>query len=426
MEIIIAKYFLPMTNGAPIERDSGVAFELNRIVDTGSRAELLDRYPNAEVKEFSTSVLMPGIVNSHCHLDITNYTCKESEDFEPEVSPDELIDYLIASINYKETSEQEDVIPGMQRAIKRLIETGVTSVGEVSHYEVSFKLLKESGLRGVVFPEVVAGQFKLVKDRFEVALALVDKHLKTSDARVQVGIGPHSPYTLSRQLLKVISQHAKEASIPVQIHAAESFAEMEFFFDSQGPIANSLFPSLGWRELPPQQMKTPVQYLSDIGFLEAPVTIIGGLHLSKQDFPLLSRNLTHVVYCPTFNKRMKLGNLPYGKLVKAGIPIGIGTEAWHGRLGFNMWDELRSALESGATPNPSALELMKMATIGGARVLHLDHVTGTLEKGKKADFIIISEPEIEDEVKLYEELIRNTSPQHISMVVVNGKILKQR
>jgi cytosine/adenosine deaminase-related metal-dependent hydrolase len=204
------------------------------------------------------------------------------------------------------------------------------------------------GLRAVVFPEILAGRGEMGQQRFEIALALVDKYTDATDDRIRVGLGPYAPYLLSRNLLKIISQHAKEASIPVQIHAAESFAEMEFFFDSQGPIATDLWPAVGWRDLPPAQRKTPLQYLSEIGFLEAPATVVGGLHLSARDFPLLARHLARVVWCPVTNKVMKHGTFPYGKLRDNGIPMGLGTEGWHTRLGFNLWDEMREALTGGA------------------------------------------------------------------------------
>ncbi|MFH1653869.1 MAG: amidohydrolase family protein [Pseudomonadota bacterium] len=426
MEIISAKYMLPMTNGCPVIEDNAIATDLDRIVDIGSKEDLVKRYPTAELKEYPGSVLMPGLVNAHCHLDLVNFSCIDNEEFEPATPPEDPIENLIATILYKQDAKPDRVYVGMQRGAMRLIETGVTCIGDVTHFEGTFRLLDEVGLRAVVFPEVLAGIGPQTKDRFEVALALIDKYMSASHTRIQLGIGPYSPYTLSRQLLKIISQHAREASIPIQIHAAETFAEMEFFFDSQGPIATELFPALGWKELPPEQRKTPIQYLSDIGFLDAPVTIVGALHLSKGDCPLLARNLTQVIYCPSNNEYLKLGTLPYGNLVKAGIPIGIGTEQWRGRLGFNLWEELRIASKRGSNPIPTAQELVRMATIGGARTLGLSHNIGTIENGKKADFIVITPSKKFSKGRLYEDLIETTQPQHIVLVVVNGKILKRK
>jgi 5-methylthioadenosine/S-adenosylhomocysteine deaminase len=263
----------------------------------------------------------------------------------------------------------------------------------------------------------LAGRGEAAQGRFEVALALVDKYTDATHDRVRVGLAPYAPYLLSRNLLKIISRHAKDLSIPVQIHAAESFAEMEFFFDSQGSIATELFPTLGWQEMPPAQHKTPVQYLSEIEFLEAPVCIVGGLHLSNQDFSILMRYLAKIIYCPRTNKLMKHGLFPYGKLREFGIPIGLGTDQWEKRRGFNLWEEMRTAGQEGSMPLPSAKELLQMATIGGARCLGLDHLTGTLEEGKKADYIIVHAPKFSSSEECFEKLVQKTEPHHIQRVV---------
>lgn len=424
MEIITAAYALPMTNGAPVVKDGAIAVELGKIEAFGTMDELMSRFPAAEIKEYPNEVLMPGLVDAHCHLDLIDFYEQAFIESDISLPPQDFIEQIISSIEYKHDADVKKVMAGVQKGINRLIETGTTCVGDMTHFEGSFHLLGESGMRAVVFPEILAGRTEAAQARFEVALALVDKYTDTRHDRIRVGLGPYAPYLLSRNLLKIISQHAKEAGIQLQIHAAESFAEMEFFFDSQGPIATEIFPTLGWQELPPAQHKTPVQYLSEIGFLDAPSTIIGGLHLSANDFPILRRQLTRVVYCPTTNEMMKHGSFPFGKLREFGIPIGLGTDTWGSRKGFSLWDEMRTATTSGSTPLLTAREALQMATVGGARCLGIDHRIGTFEEGKKADFIIVHAPELESDDGLYAKLVSETQPQHVKHVVVGGHILK--
>lgn len=426
MEIITASIALPMTNGGPIVRDGAIAVELAKIHAFGTVDELKKKFPEAEVRSFPGAVLMPGLVNAHCHLDLVMfYESMEPIDFLAGEQADFTED-LVSSIDYKQDTDSKIVIDGIQKGISRLIETGVTCVGDMTHFEGTFKLLREMGLRAVVFPEVLAGRGEAAQHCFEIALALIEKYTDATHDRIRVGLAPYAPYLLSRNLLKIISQHAKESSIPLMIHAAESFAEMEFFFDSQGPIATNVFPNLGWGELPPAHHKTPIGFLADIGFFEAPTTIVGGLHLSANDFPLLARNLVKIVYCPTMNRMMRHGTLPYGKLIENGIPIGIGTEGWHSAMGFNMWEEMRLATQRGSDPLPTHREALQMATIGSARTLGLDHLTGTLEPGKKADFIVVhmKNPTNELNDNVYVNLVNDTEPQHIKYVVANGGILK--
>jgi cytosine/adenosine deaminase-related metal-dependent hydrolase len=425
MEIIAASYALPMTNGCPVVKDGAIAIELGKIHAFGTKAELMGRYPDADVHEFEDDILMPGLINAHCHLDLVSYYEVPQSDTESlSMAEGDFIETLIGEIDYKVETPLEKVIGGMQKGVERLTETGVTCVGDMTHYEGTFKILNEMGMRAVVFPEILAGRGEIAQQRFEVALALVDKYTDATDDRIRVGLGPYAPYLLSRHLLKIISQHARDASIPVQIHAAESFAEMEFFFDSQGPIATDLWPAIGWRDLPPAQRKTPMQYLSDIGFFEAPATVVGGLQLSAQDFPLLARHLSRVVWCPVTNKLMKHGAFPFSKLQEFGIPMGLGTEGWHSRMGFNLWDEMREAMKGSTNPAPTARDAVQMATVGGARALLIDPIVGTLQKGKYADYILVQAPVFDSEEECYERLVANTEPHHVHKVVVGGNILK--
>ncbi|MBI4212580.1 MAG: amidohydrolase family protein, partial [Deltaproteobacteria bacterium] len=309
MELLSASFFLPMTNGTPLLKDSGLVMAKEKIIDVGTISELKKRYPQAEHHHFPGHCLMPGLVNAHCHLDLIDFYEQHYINADFAEPPQDFMETLVASIHYKQDAKTAQMIRGIERGIARLIETGTTCVGDVTCYEGSFKMLENAGLRGIVYPEILAGRGEQAQAKYEVALALMEKHLDGSHDRIRAGLAPYAPYLLSRNLLRIISQHAQHSAIPMQIHAAESFAEMEFFFDSQGPIATSLFPTMGWKELPPEQQKTPIQYLADIGFLEAPVTIVGGLHLSARDFPILARHLARVVYCPTVNKTMKHGSL---------------------------------------------------------------------------------------------------------------------
>jgi cytosine/adenosine deaminase-related metal-dependent hydrolase len=426
MDIITASYTLPMTNGGAVVPDGAIAVELGKILAFGTGKELAHRFPDAELHSYPGCVLMPGLINAHCHLDLVDFF--ESAGLEePELAPapGEFTDMLVASIDYKHDARPEQVMRGTQKGIERLIETGVTCAGDMTHFEGTFQLIADAGLRAVVFPEILAGRGEAAQLRFETALALLEKYTDARHDRLRVGLGPYAPYLLSRNLLKIISRHARDASIPLMIHAAESFSEMEFFFDSAGLIATEVFPSLGWTELPPAQHKTPVAYLAEIGFFEAPTTIVGGLHLSREDFPILARHLARVVWCPTANMLMKHGTFPYGRLSEYGIPMGLGTECWQTALGFNMWEEMRSATREGAAPTPSPKEALHMATLGSARTLGIDHLVGTLEEGKKADYIIVAAPSgAEGEEKIYGRLVAKTQPHHVHQVVVSGNILK--
>jgi cytosine/adenosine deaminase-related metal-dependent hydrolase len=164
--------------------------------------------------------------------------------------------------------------------------------------------------------------------------------------------------------------------------------------------------------------------LSEIGFLDAAPAIIGGLHLGFRDFTAVARNMCRAVYCPRTNHFLGHGTFPFGKLREHGIPIGIGTDTLNGPTGFTLWDEMRFTSETAIQPAPTARELLQMATIGGARVLSLEHATGSISEGKEADYILIDMPECPTPSLIYDAVVRSTRAQNVRKVVVGGEILK--
>ena len=421
MELITARFVLPM-DGEAIE-NGAIVTELGRIRAVGKAEELKKQHANAAIEENPNAILMPGLVNSHTHMDLTG-----AFDFGREPasirSPD-YIDWLLAVLNHRNKTPIRETIVGYQNAVGALIAAGTTCVGDMTCFEGAYKIIEEMGIRAVVFPEIYAGAGEAAQDRFETALATVDQMVELNNDNITAGLAPFAPYLLSRNLLVIISQHAKTGNVPLHIHAAESFSEMEFFYDSKGSIATTLFPAIGWTdELPPPHHKTPIQYLHEIGFLDAGPTIIGGLHLGVRDLAIFARNMCRIVYCPRTNHYLGHGTFPFGKLREHGIPMGLGTDTLNGTTGFNLWDEMRFTQETAITPTPTPRELLQMATLGGARALSLEHVTGSLAEGKKADYILIDMPEFPTQSLIYDAIIRNTRPANVRKVVVGGEILK--
>lgn len=414
MELITAKFVLPIDQD--VIPNGAVALDAGKIVAVGPAAALKTQYPDATTRNFDTHVLMPGLVNAHAHLDLTYFLGDDTN----------FIQWLVSMLKYQRSAQMAQLIPAIQRGLSQVIASGTTCVGDFASCEATFQLAKEMGVRTVIFPSIAGGLGMQAQDRFESALALVEKYLDEDEPTIHAGLGPFAPYLLSRHLLRVTSQHAKEMGVPLMIHATESFPEMEFFFDSQGPIGTDLFPSLGWGDdLPPAFRKTPVQYLNDIGFLDASPTIIGGIHLGARDFALLARHMCRVVFCPRANQIFAHGKFPWNKLHDNGIPVALGTEATTQPPDFNLWQEMKTVLEGElSSDKPSAKDLLHMATMGGARALGLEHRVGSLTPGKLADMIAVEAPDMADPHFLYDALIRQTSPLHVRLVMVNGQILK--
>lgn len=419
MKCIAAAWVLPLNHQRPISQGA-LVIDGNTIVSVGEAAQLKKQYPTAEIKTHPESILMPGLINAHCHLDRIGFYERFSVATDTQFSP---VAWLLEGLRYLSTTASGTVARHMEAALTGMLQTGITGLGIMSHYEGTYPLVKNSPLRGVVFHEILSGPDKRAQQRFEITLALIDQYKNGKPDHLRIGLGPYAPYLLSKNLLNIISRHAKDLQLPLQIHAAEHFAEMEFFYESKGPIAENLFPAIGWEELPHPHRKTPIQHLDEIGFLATPLSMVGAYQMGEKDFARLARGLVKVVYCPSANRRFNLGQFPLKKLWQQGVPVALGTEVLSNSLGFNLWDEMRLALQAGSNPLPAPLELLKMATIGGAYALGLEREVGSLEKGKKADYLLVKKPlgenlSAEDVAR---ELILRTTESAIEEVVIDGK-----
>lgn len=427
MEIISAKYVLTMNNSDDPIEDGAMAVELGKIQEVGQRDDLKKKYPGSVEIENSDYLMMPGLINSHCNLDLKGYQKRNRPLLSEEPETNDYIDWLTDTINYRKNVSTTEIMSSVQDSAQEAIDSGTTCIGGATIFEGTFRLLDEMGIRAIVFNEIFSGKSDVSQDLFENALAIVEKYFDpTKDRKINAGILASAPYLLSKNLLRILAQHAQNDEIPIAIRASESFSEMEFFFDSKGPIGEKLFPSIGWgEELPPAHQKTPINYLHEIGFLNASPSIVGGLHLSDRCIKTLARDMCRIIYCPTYNTYFGHGTLPIEKLQKHGIPISIGTGAPIRSQAFSMWNEMREALKLTAG-SPSPREILQMSTISGARALGLENQTGTLAKGKMADYIIVDLPpghEI-DKNYIYGALIRNTHHFNVRKTVVGGEVLK--
>ncbi|MFO1518737.1 MAG: amidohydrolase family protein [bacterium] len=422
IQLYLAKYLLPVSS-EPLE-NGALAVDGDRIRDCGPAEKLTAKYAQAEKIDLGDAVMMPGLINAHCHLelgksppyDLSVYT-------EPSGEPN-FIRWLIRLSQYQDDLKPQEKRAAIQEGLKTLLRSGVTAVGDLTTYEGAMACYEESGLRVVTYPEVMNLNRKLSQERFESALAFIDEAVSKTRPKVKVGLAPFAPYTLSKNLLKIFYQHIKQLAIPLQIHTSESFAEMEFFYDSKGDIANHLFPHVGWGEsLPPPHQKTPIQYLNSIEFLEVKPALVGCVHLGPTDLSLIAHSGSTVVYCPRANETLRLGKAPLRKILSHKIPVAFGSESLACNQSLSLWEEMRSALElNSQDPEPlTAEEALRMATLGGACSLSWQKDLGSLEKGKYADFLAVHAPQGSTLQTITAQVVKHGGPDSILKKFVGGE-----
>lgn len=412
-------------SGSPIA-GGAVAIEGNEIVDVGTEFDLTNRYPHAERLDYPHHAILPGLINCHTHLDLTRFQNFNGDPVRKMGGGVvNSIDWLIQCMEYKHKISQSILREAVEEGLEHCIESGTTCVADMGNYEGVFALVEQKGLRGVIFPEVISIGDRVSKDLFESALAIVEKYQELDSDLISVGMGPYSPYTLSRNILRILGQYCRSSQLPLMMHVASSFQEMEFFRDSSGDIADKLFPVVGWDDLPPPHHTTPIQHLLQIGFLDCEPLLVGCTQTTEDDLNIIAQTGSKIVITPRSNHYLQQGQPDLRKIHEKHILTVLGTDGMPSVDSLSLWDEMRAFLENYRTQvTMSGEQVLAMVTSHAARALGLHHEIGTLEKGKKADLLIMDVTSISEQGDLLMNLIRGARDYHIHHVMVNGKTVK--
>lgn len=398
MRIFAASQLLPVSS-SPIE-GGAILVEKGRIVEVGPLSDLSSRY-SAPVTEFPGCAIIPGMVNAHSHLELTHFPSwkiRKGIDY----SPRTYVDWVIQVIKIRRGLNQHEMEQSVLEGIRISLESGTTTVGEIVSEPALLNFYRLSPLAGRIYLEAI-GQDPL---RCAELLALLDEKVSGFDgAGLLPGISPHAPHTLSAGFLGDLAGLAGRHSVPLAVHLAESPAEVDFLFDSSGPIAEKLYPFVGWeRYLPPPRRTTPTAFLDSLGILKNGTLAAHCVQVTPADAEILRERGVAVVLCPRSNDRLDVGDAPVRLLKKRGIHLSLGTDSLASNDSLSMLDEVRFLLDRfPAVFSPA--EALRLITLSGAEALGLDRDTGSLNQGKRADFLVLSLPDRIDSRELCDAII---------------------
>ena len=417
MKILTAPFLIPISK--PSLKDGALVLDEGKIIDLGPKDKIFAKYPDAIVEDFPNSVLMPGLVNAHAHLDLLFFNTAKDV-------PIDFFNWLVTGWNHRKTLTPTHRRQCLEEGTRQLLQCGTTCVGDAGQFVGIIPQAAKCSMRMVLFPEILTGGESAIQEIYDSVFSQLEEIQGKNSNRLSAGLAPYAAYTLSKHLLKILTRQTRELKIPLKIHVAETFQEMQFFFESSGDIAERLFPAMGWvNQLPPEHRKTPILYLESIGFLENAPTLVGCNHLSETDLQVLVKSGSKVVHSPRSNAHLKLGNPPLKKLSALGVPIALGTDGAGSLYSLSLWDEMRTIQDHyPKADQPKPLELLTMATLNGARALGLDHRVGSLTPGKEADFIAIHAPKDVSLTDLPEWLIAHVTEREIGAVFIEGKRVK--
>lgn len=386
MRILTANYVFPISS-APIACGA-VVIEGGKIVEVGPREIFLAKYPEVEYTDYGEAAILPGFVNCHSHLEITalrGALDSVEHDFGA---------WLLKLNSLRAGMGDEEIETAAVSGALEGAQCGVTTFGDIGRIgKIGTNALKRAGLRGVVFQETeFSADARTADDDIE---KLKDKFLALRERGtdlVEVGISPHSPYTVSGKLLEKIARFALDETVRMSIHAAESPEEDELLCRGTG-FFTSVYErfNVAWES----PLCSSIAYLERTGILACRPLLAHCVTASDEDISIILNTGSSVAHCPKSNAKFGHGSAPLEKLLDAGVTVGLGSDSVASNNICDILEESRfAALMARVRPGRlrfvSANEVLKAATLGGARALGLGDVVGTLEPGKFADIAVVS------------------------------------
>ena len=358
-----------------------------------------------KVIDATDQIAMPGLVNTHTHIPMSlfrNYA--DDLPFWP---------WLLEKIKPAEDHlSAEHVYWGAKLGILELIQSGVTCFSDMYFYmgEVA-KVVEESGIKACL-SGVLLEVSDLGPTFMKAAVDFHDSWHGKAGGRIKVFFGPHSMYLCGPEYLRETTEEALKRKTRIHIHLSESRQEVADSLEKYG--------------------KSPVQHLVDLGLFECLTAAAHCVHLSVEDIELLRKHKVSVLNNPTSNLKLANGFAPVEELLKKGVNVALGTDGSASNNNVNLFEEMHlAALVNKAindnTESVPAQQVLRMATINGAKALGLEKEIGSLEVGKRADLILLdaNKPHYYPRHNPVSSIAYSAQAADVSTVLVNGKVLME-
>jgi 5-methylthioadenosine/S-adenosylhomocysteine deaminase len=386
--------------------NGGVAIRQEMILDVGHQKKLLDKYAPKEIIGSSDQVVFPGLINAHTHAATALF--RGFADDRP------LKQWLEGFVWPAEATfiTPETVYWGTLLATCEMVRAGVVAFLDMYFYEEEVaRAAKEIGIRAVLGEALFdsAGPNKL---SFDQGLDYTRKLLQNfrNDPLISASVQPHGTYTVSVGNLMRAKALADEFGVVFALHASETAQEV-----------NDVKGKTGF---------TPVMLLKSHELLDHKVALFHGVYLSDEEISVLAETKTSVVHCPEANLKLASGITRLPDLLKAGVPVGLGTDGPASNNDLDMWTEIQFAtkLHRGVSHDPLAInarQALYIATRGSATTLGLGQSTGSLQPGKRADMILIdfNQPHLIPMYDVYSHLAYAVGRADVNTTIINGSLI---
>jgi len=380
--ILRARVVLPIAS--PPVHDGAVLIRGHRIAEVGRWRDLSAHVSEAEVMDLGDAVLLPGLVNAHCHLDYTDMAGQ----FPAQKS---FTDWIKLITTAKSEWSYTEFAESWLRGANMLLHTGTTTVADFENVpELLPEVWTATPLRVLSFLEMTG--VKSRRDPHAILREAVARIESLAHERSSASLAPHAPYSTTPELIQLSAEAARRRQWLLSIHVAESAQEFEMFTRARGVM----FDWLKRNERNPGDcgLGSPIQHLQRCGALEKNLLAVHVNHLGPKDAALLKRKKVSVVHCPRSHAYFQHATFPFTKLTRAGVNLCLGTDslatvikARKQTVALNMFAEMRAF--AAAHPRVPAKTILQMATRNGARALGQAGQVGEISKGALADLIAL-------------------------------------
>lgn len=389
-----------------IIEDAAILINGDHIVEVGKRTDIVGKYRVRHTINATGKVIIPGLINTHTHAAMTLFR-GISDDLD-------LQDWLTKYIFPAEAKNVTEafVRAGTRLGLAEMIRGGTTTYCDMYYFEDAVAdETKKAGVRGVLGETIIDFPVADNKTNAEM-MAYSERFLKkwANDPLIVPAMAPHAPYTVSTEHLKAIRALSDKLSAAVVIHVAETKKERD--------------------DIKKQYGDTPMDYLAKIGFLSDRTITAHDVWVTGEEIDVMKRFGVGGAHCPQSNMKLASGVAPVPAMLAKDVAIGLGSDGAASNNDLNMWEEMDTAakLHKLISNDPKTLpaeQAFEMGTIRGARALHLDKITGSLEIGKRADIVILDMDDLNQTpyYNLYSHLVYATKANDVQTVIINGRIV---
>jgi len=386
-----------------------IAIRGDRILAIGNAVEMSRRFTAGKTISAEGQVVMPGLVNTHNHAAMA--LLRGISDDLP------LMDWLTKYIFPAEAAsvDPDFVHWGTLLACAEMIRSGTTTFADMYYFEETVaEAVKSAGMRAIVGQTVL--DFPAPDHKTPgAALSWAEGFFQRwrNDTLVRPAIAPHAPFTVSVDNLKACDTLARKFQVPLLIHLSETLDEQRQILQKYGT--------------------TPARHLETLGVLSPLAVAAHCVWVDDEDIKLLKKHEVGVAHNPESNMKLASGIAPIAQLLRLGVPVGLGTDGPASNNDLNLWEamDIAGKLQKVHLADPTVLpaeQVVRMATILGAKALHLDSEIGSLEAGKKADLIILEtkRAHLLPRYNLYSHLVNTYKGSDIAASIIAGKIVFEK